>query len=241
MDMTVSASRTRRLNISQLILRAGQVAGVFDSQQPMSGRYWEQEASKARDFLQMEVDALASRGHYARFMGFYTLQLISGTSEYMIPDGYHEIVGMGAYRSPGSNSQDAETVVKSIPREEWQLLTAKESQSDRPSLYYPHLEYDQIVIYLWPTPSEAGTIRFQAIRNLGDTRDGAATLDVDPRWYAALMRQLAHTMAQSASLPIDTRVDLRATYKESMGHAVTSGPEAQPCVSYVAHPTQWSR
>lgn len=242
--MTISTSTTRRMTINKVVLRAGQMAGIWDAEQPMTGAKWTQTSSMARDFLQAIVDALTAQGVMARFVEFYTVQMVVGTFSYTLPSSVLDLVGDGAYLPAGTDTTvvvvNGETIVTSIPREKWQRLSAKDADGN-PTLYYPHKANDNLIAYVWPTPSEAGRVRFQALKHIADTNDGNATLDLQIEWWEHIMDKLAYSLAKSSSMPMEDKAVLRSDAGLTRDQAKSSSFQRQPNQFVLRHRTGWSR
>jgi hypothetical protein len=209
--MTIASSAGGRLTIEQFCLRAYQGIGLRSAQQGADDAAWQADFALARDLLDMLVNGLAVYGVQARAVTFYELTLTADTYKYTLPATALDIVDPAAYIDASqvdTSKADGETIVRLILREEWQKLGTKGS-TGRPTLCYVHRELDQIQVWLWPIPDEAGTVRFQVHRKLADVNtDGNATLDLEEYWDDYLFVALQHKLARAKALPLALQADL---------------------------------
>jgi hypothetical protein len=196
--MTLSASVGRRRTIAKTIELALKSAGLKEaSQSPSPAEY-----GLGRELLENITDALQNDGVFARVVKFYDQLLVPDTYIYTMPSWVEEVAGTAMYIDPTqpTDAADGETPVYQISREEWQTLGNKGS-SARVTKYFTDRNEDLQKVYLWQVPNEAATIRFQVVRFLADTDDGAATLDLQPFWNMYLQYALASAFREANGLP----------------------------------------
>lgn len=199
--MTVATTYARELDITRLVLRSYNLAGLMAPEQGTSGPTWDRRASLAKDFLQAILDELGACGVFARSIRMETLTLTAGTFTYDLPDEDIDVLGDGAYISASETDitkASSETPVLQKDRETWQRLGAK-SGSSRPTIFWVNRVATPIQVVVWPIPDEAGTIRFQSQRLSADVTSGTATVDLQRFWTEYLVWQLAHHLAVSAN------------------------------------------
>lgn len=197
--MTISTTRGTELTVDELLKNAMQTAGVLDTDGvPADG-----DLAYGRRQLDILLDSLQAEGVYARSVQMLEVQLTAGEAYYSISSNVIDLVGDGAYIDASNSSTkgvNGETPVQPMSREEWQGLTSK-GASGRPYKYWLNRSAVPLQVRLWPTPDEAGTIRFQANMLFADTYDGSATVDARQFWIRYLVFEMAHVYALAKSMP----------------------------------------
>ncbi len=239
--MTVATTRTRELNINQLIQHAAKTAsllGVFQSAP-------EATLSFGRDCLGLILDAMQAEGIRARAVEFDTLTLVAGQSVYPLDNDVIDVVGVAMYIDPDEtdvNHAGGETAIIPITREQWQVNSAKDAEG-RPIQMYCHRTSSPPELRVWPTPTsnDLGTVRMQVHRLAADSNDGAKTVDMERYWGLYIVYAVARELAVSHALNAN-----RVGY-----FAQTAEMYLQKCKTYSAqkakarlthsHRTGWNR
>lgn len=195
--MTISSSTGRQRSINQVCTMALKRAGLLEMTQTPR----EEVLRHARDSLETIIDALAAEGIQARATTFENLTLESGTYKYTLPSDVLDVIGDGMYIGPNQDvdKADGELLVKWISADEWHTISPKGAEGS-PLRMYVHRELDDVQVWFWPIPDEAGTVRLMVQRELADVDDGAATLDLQNYWINYLVFELAHHLAEDATL-----------------------------------------
>ncbi len=201
--MSVDTNATADFTIDSVVRNSYVLATLMDVQEPMSGVRWTARAAFGRTMLEMLVKRLEAKGKLVRAREFYNVTLVAGQSEYPLPSSLMDVYEDGAFIPPGQtiDAANGEVPVKQIDMEMWQRLSAHAAQN-RPTLYFCYRAADPLTIRVWPTPdaTNAGTIRFQVYRFLGNCTDGSKNVDLELYWRMALTFMLAGILAQSAGL-----------------------------------------
>ena len=209
--MTLSPTRGTELTIAQVVLRSYQLAGLMNTGQGTSDPTWTTKLSFGKDMLQSLLASLQNEGIFSRQTIFYYLPLTAPTSPtegtyiYAFPPTVFDVVGTGMYidtTNTDVTQATGETPVLQKDRDTWQRMSSKAAQA-RPILYYCDRTVFPVQVYLWPVPSEAGTIRFQVIQLPTDSADGNATLDLERYWMDFVLWELSSRLAIAHSLPAD--------------------------------------
>jgi hypothetical protein len=204
--MTVSASNGRRFTIAKHISIAYRSAGLLESGQTPTAS----DLSLGKDLLENVLDALEIHGVFAHAVRFYDLYLVQGQQKYTLPDWIQEVRGMAMYVNAAdvNDSEDepvgsGETQVAPISRDEWNRMSSKTAESI-PTRYWVNRDPQPPEIFLWPTPNEDDAVlRVPALRNLADTDDASATLDLERFWHRYIQYSLAAALAEAKSLPAE--------------------------------------
>lgn len=242
--MTVATTWGTRPTVDDLVLSSYQLAGLLDAQATSSAPEWPQMAAVGRRRLDFLVKHMSAEGFQARQTVFTEVLMQVGVSSYTLSDEFIDIVGDGAYIPEGTPTADAdgEIVVSRMLREDWQRLAAKGAEGIPTKHFVDHgtTSYT-ITVRVWPIPTEAGTIRFQAQRAWRDNYLGNVTVDLPDHWSLALSWNLAHELAVMNSLPLQTCGYLRARAVEYIDYAKRNSNEHGSMQVMVDHPTGWSR
>ncbi len=233
--MTTSAQSTFEFDIAKVVRMAYQVAGLMNESQPMSGDAWTAKLAMAMDFLESDLKALQASNLFVRPMDFYDLTVEAGTAQYTMPAETLDLIGDAMWLGDGS---DYELPVKPIQRDQWMRYANKDAEG-QPTSYYSDRQ-STLSVYLYPTPADAGRLRFQRHRLLANVRNGANTLDVERHWTEYLFCKLGKWLAFNASLDqkaglLDKQAD--KAYLAASQYSKQRGSQQL----YVGHRTGWNR
>lgn len=213
----------------EIITRAYQIAGLLNE----AGTPTPAQKQLGADLLGMELDALQAEGIVLRTVDIATLSLVAAQATYALPADTLDVVGTANVVRSG-----VDTPVQPMTREEWMLLSNKNSQAI-PTRYYLHRQAT-VTIYLWPVPAAETpmpTLRYQKVRLLKDTDTGARTLDLEKYWIKAILWRVAYEVATAASLPSDRMMLLKAEADGLRARAKAYNRPHGPSQVYFAHRT----
>lgn len=215
--MTVSSNYADRLTIDQIVKDAYHECGVVDLDAPNTDPGMQAKLSFGRRKLKRIVDKMPAKGMQSRFIVFHDVTLISGTYTYDLSEEYLTVVGDGQYISADDDpaAAQSETAVVQVSMDGWHSIGSKAS-TGRPTMVYPHRggTTSIVTLYLWPTPDEAGTIRFRLQRRPRSSLLGSDTPDLDEHWVSYLIWKLAAQIGPSQSVSLE-----RCTMFEQMARA----------------------
>lgn len=244
--MTIATSSSDLSIIDDLILQGYKRAGLLPLEFAIGAdSNWNARAAHGRTTLNRLVNNLAVQGFIDHFVSFYVLQLIAGTSQYDIPaaDDILNLVDNGSH-IPTSNGSEVvkttgETPVMPISRHKWNQYSSKVA-SGTPTMYYLHRNGPNLSVFLWPVPSAASKIRFQAHRIPGSSSTGSNTPDLQRHWDTWIVNALAVEFMMDAKLPAD-EVGLIRSERDSQ-LALLKSYETQNTSADVlfVHSTPWS-
>lgn len=220
--MTVSSSVGRQTTVGDMVTRAYRYAGLLHvSQTPDTS-----QATFGRELLEDVLDSLPAEGEFARAVDFYeyTLTAAEVTAEtYKLTMG-SEVLDLldPAMYIPADESDtdraDGETVMRLISIEEWHRYGAK-SPTGTPTRFMPYRVNDTLQAWVWPIPSEAGTIRFKIHRKATDADTDNVTMDLQNYWMDFVKKRLAADLANSHSLPKSSVAYLDSQAREALQKA----------------------
>lgn len=239
--MTVATTFSRELDVTTLIKRAYQLAGLMPPEAGATGPTWAPRASLAKDLLQTILDELQTEGVFARSASRIDLTLTAGTTEYFLPDNVWDVEGNGAYIAAGEDvdAASSETPVLQRDQETWQMMSAKSAEGT-PILFWVDRTTSPVKVVLWPIPDEAGTIRFISTRLLADVTQGNSTLDLERFWAQYLLWQLAHQLAISAN-KLEHGAYLAGLAAQKMQRAKAAANTHVASQIQLDHYTAWTR
>lgn len=239
--MTISTTVGTRLTIEEVCLMAYRLAGLRSVSQGTDDVQWRDEFSFAKTLLDTICDGLSIYGVFARAVSFHDVTLTSGDYDYDLPVWADSVRGPAMYIAAGQDVDAAagETVVREVDFEYWQRLSSKNA-TGRPTLFYVHREFDTLQAWLWPTPDEAGTVRFILLRALADTLDGGATIDLERYWTQYIIHELAGQLAGANGLDAKSQslLSQAAVKLDLLRNKASSRKSVQPRFS---HPSPWNR
>lgn len=239
--MTIQADVGRELNITTLIRRAYQLAGLMSAEQGTDGPQWASRSGMARDLLTVIVAEVQTAGFMTRGRNFVYQTLTQGTYTYALPDTVWDVVGNGAYIAAAETNVTAatsETPVVQRDVETWQSIGTKAGQG-RPTFFMVDRSVFPLQVRVWQTPSEAGTIRFQTYRLLSNVTDGNATVDLERYWSGYLLFELAHQLACAHSLPTDKCMYFATMAQNKKDEAKKWGNQHASTTFVIEHRTGW--
>lgn len=196
----------------------------------------EQEQAWSRKWLNVQLDAIQAEGKIIRAVEMEEVDITAGTATYTLSD---EIIDVEGDAMLIRDDDETETIVRYMPRSEWQVISNKDSQG-HPSRYYPE-KLATITVKLWPVPDFDATLRLQAVRLLRDVTATNQTLDFERHWIRYVITDLAYevAMANGQDLAFCQMLKSEAeTLKTlSRGHAKQRGPIQMVSM----HRTGWNR
>lgn len=236
--MTIATTRTRELEVGHLVTMAYRLAGLLNEHQACP----EVKAIAGRDLLETIMKHLQVYGVFARAVTLSNITLVSGTNTYNLPTDVFDVFGSAVHIESGDDPDNPEHVfaMRPVSREERQLLAAQ-AATGPPSLFYVDKTTVPNSVWLYPTPNEAGYVRFQTHRLAADSNNATATPDLERYWAQYLIWELAYQLAMANSLPIERVAMLRADAKEKL---TMCRAYATPRGSFqigLDHATGWSR
>lgn len=238
--MTVSSSAGRQRTIGEVIRNAYRYAGLLSPQQDPTA----DEMVWGQQLLQNTIDRLGAISELlARAVVFHDLAIVAGTYRYNLPATTIDAVGDGMwFDSTVVNPTQAasETPVARIARERWHSIASKDADGI-PRMFMVYRASDIVQAWVWPVPSEAGTVRLQLHRELADADVTTATLDVENFWIGYINADLARQLAESASLNRAKINALTAEAEMEIRRAKGRGSQGMPNQFTLNHKTGWHR
>lgn len=194
--MTVSSTSTFELDREKIILRAFNLAGVYDGGHALSG----DDQAMASDILGLELDDWQNDGLILKTVSRETLALVASTSTYTLASTVMDVV-VGANNMVGTvaASGGGESLVRALARHDYQTGILTKDTEGTPS----HVFIERFVplkLIFWPVPSEALTFSHQQVRLRYDMK-GGNTLDLEKRAAKAIVYCLAWQLALSKGHP----------------------------------------
>ncbi len=197
--MTVSANATLDFQRDQLITAAFRLAGVLDA----DGALVSTDAAMGADFMNLELMNLQAEGVVLRTIERPTpLALVSGTATYTLAADTID-VQLGAYDEAGMivDTTSGETMVMSMPRHEYLLISNKTSTGRPARVYIERLA--AVTLTFDPIPDDSTqTFRYSRVRLIKDMDTGAVTVDLARRWLQYVTYAVASQICLAKSIDL---------------------------------------
>lgn len=242
--MTINAVPSVPPLIDEVILDGYKKAGLLPLEFAIGAdTQWAAKAAHGRRTLTRLMNSLAMKGFLEYFVNLDVLDLVAGTHEYTLDADILNVIDDGSY-IPASNGLEeeettGETPVKPMSAFRWNQLSSKASIGT-PVHYYIERNATQLVMRLWPVPSEAGKIRFRTHRIPGSHLTGSDNPDFMRHWESWAVKALAYELMEDTKLPVEerqlTRADRDVLMEELKSYDSSNlGPDV-----FFTHTTPWS-
>lgn len=220
--MTIQTTRTDEPTVDQLCTSALEIAGIVSAGQSPQPR----NLGQARTFLGICLKDLQNYGVFARDVTFVNVTMIVGTYKYDMPTDCIDVVSNAMYIAANQTDLEkaaGETIVSKQSRDSWNRNSSKNATS-QPTLYFVNRAEVPMEAWVWPIPTETGTIRFQYQRRTADVSDGSATIDAQPYWDKTLIYLTAEMLAEAAGFDMQkvSRLAKRAKSYRTMARATAN-------------------
>lgn len=232
--MTVNSSRTTEYNIDQLVLTAHRLAGLAHISQDMTT----EQGAWGRQLLELTMKHLETLGVQVRVREFVEVTMVVGTDRYELEADVLNVTGAGAYireDEPDIEHASSELQVTLIDHMQWQQLSAKSAEGN-PTLCYVHRAGALVEIRLWPTPTEAGTLRLPVQLLYPDSTDGNKTPGTERPWAQYLTYELAWQLAESGEKSREKIGSLQGVAAQKLKECRGFSQEKVPYQMQFCHP-----
>lgn len=229
------------MTISDICYQAFVGAGLRSTNQGRADEQWRNDFDFAKRRLDLILNSLPM-DNAARVVTPVDITCVADQQSYSLATTILDVVGDGMYMQPGETAGQASgsTFMKQITYDKWLRLSEK-STSGQPTLFWVDRSADTMVVYMWQTPSEAGTVRLHGQRKLADSLDGSATLDLEEFWDHAIVSLLEAELAEAKSLPLTAIRDKRQKAQRLKDMALAKANPRPPHRARVSHATPWNR
>lgn len=240
--MAINAVPSVVPTIDEVILDAYKAAGVLPVEFGIgSDIQWSARAAHGRRTLNRLLNAYSTERFFEYFVNLDVLDLVAGTHLYTLDADILNVIDDGSYipfsNDPEEEETQGETPVKPMSAFRWNQLSSKASEGT-PVHYFIERNSSQLVMRLWPVPSEAGKIRFRTHRIPGSSSTGSDNPDFKRHWELWAVYALAYEFM--TSMPIEERQLMRAdrdiAFEKLKAYDTNNTP---PDVLFV-HTTPWS-
>ena len=182
------------------------------------------ELRTARRSLNMLMQEWANRG-----INFWTIESVSaavnaGTTSVSLDTDTVDVLEVSWRTGSGASQQDRTMTRMSM--HEW-AQTANKNATSTPSQYW----VQRIVpptLYLWPVPSEAGTLVYYKVRRLEDAGAYTNTVDLPARFLPAVTAGLAYYLSIKTPEAEGRIPFLKQHYEEQYAMAADEDRERAP-------------
>lgn len=241
--------------IDQVILDAYKKAAIIPIEFAVGAdTQWASRSAHGRRTLNRLLASLSTERYFEYFVNLDIVQLADGVSRYTLDADILNIIDDGSY-IPASNGTEeehttGETPVKPMSGYRWNQLSAKSSRGTPvhyflernpvPTLVDPNFGNYELVVHLWPIPSEAGKIRFRTHRIPGSSSTGNHNPDFKRHWENWAVYALAYEFMTDSSMPLEERQLIRADRDRAFELLKSYDTNNTPPDVVFAHSTPWS-
>jgi hypothetical protein len=242
--MAINAVPSSAPIIDEVLLDAFKKAGLLAIEYGIgSDVQWGAKAAHGRRTLNRLLASYSTVRFFEYFVNLDVLDITAGTSLYTLDADILNIVDDGSYVSGihdrGDEATTGETPVKPMSGFRWNQLSSKASEG-RPVHYFIERNQSQLVMRLWPVPSETGQIRFRTHRIPGSSSTGSNNPDFMRHWEQWAVYALAYEFMTDGSMPLDERKLMRADRDVAFELLKSYDTNNTPPEVLFVHSTPWS-
>lgn len=242
--MSIAATPSAVTTIDAIILDSYKKAGVLPIEFEIgSDVQWNARAAHGRRTLNRLLNSFSTHRYFEYFVNLDVIDLTAGDHQYTLDADILNIVDDGSYipasNDPEEEETSGETPVKPISAWRWNQLSSKASQGT-PVQYFIERNASQLVLRLWPVPSEAGKIRFRTHRIPGSSSTGSDNPDFNRHWELWAVYALAYEFSTDTSMPREDRLLLRADRDDAFEQLKAYDTNNTPPDTVFVHSTPWS-
>lgn len=234
--MTISANRTRELDINTIVQRAMQLAGLMNPQQSTSDPTFAPYRGMALDFLEAICKGVQAEAVIERHVILDPCVVTAGNPVTAPSVGGMAMLGTAMFKRTGDTIALPVTFVDLAT---YQAIPDKTVESDYPSMA---LFYRQPAptINLWPVPQVDGILTVQAHILAANVDNASETVDFERHWTGYFMWELAYYLSTSGTMDLPSRMALRAEARRHFEVASSYSHSLLPVQVRLGHKTPWS-
>lgn len=246
--MAINATPATVPIIDEVILDGYRKAGLLPVDYGIgSDIQWTAKAAHGRRTLNRLLAAFSTERFFEYFVNLDYLQLVVDDNRYTLDADILNVIDDGSY-IPALNGVEVEltsgeTPVKPMSGFHWNQLSSKTARGT-PVHYFiernVQLTGQAIEIRVWPTPSEAGKIRFRTHRIPGSSSTGSDNPDFKRHWELWAIYALAYEFMSDGSMPLDERQLMRADRDQAFDRLKSYDTNNTPPDVIFTHMTPWS-
>lgn len=226
--MTISASRTRELNINTICARAMQLAGLMNPQESTSAPQFAPKLAMAMDFLDTICKDIQSSAVMERHTTRASAVVTALSPTVTLTSSVSAVLGDMMFLATGDTT---ETPVIQIDLHAYSAISDKTSQGT-PTLGYVSRQPVPTVT-LWQVPDTNGALWYVQHVLAADVSLATDTVDFERHWTAYLMWKLAFWLSTSAGG--SGRRDLNTEAEKLFETAASYSASHQPIQMRVSH------
>jgi hypothetical protein len=242
--MAINASPYSMPIIDEVILDGFKKAGLLPLEYGIgSDVQWTAKAAHGRRTLNRILAASSTERYFEYFVNLDVLDLTDDVNQYSLDADILNLIDDGSYipfsNDPEEEKTAGETPVKPISGFRWNQLSAKKSRGT-PVHYFIERNQAQLIIRIWPTPSENGKIRFRTHRIPGSSSIGSDNPDFKRHWELWAVYALAYEFMADGSMPLEERQLMRADRDKAFELLKSYDTNNTPPDVVFVHSTPWS-
>lgn len=246
--MAINATPASVPIIDEVVLDGYRKAGILPLDYGIgSDVQWSAKAAHGRRTLNRLLAAFSTERYFEYFVNLDYLQLVVDENRYTLDADILNVIDDGSY-IPALNAAEVEittgeTPVKPMSGFQWNQLSGK-SASGTPVHYFIERNLQvtgqAIELRVWPTPDEAGKIRFRTHRIPGSSSTGSDNPDFKRHWELWAVYALAYEFMADGSMPLEERQLMRADRDQAFERLKSYDTNNTPPDVIFTHMTPWS-
>ncbi len=242
--MSVSTSVSTLLTVDEYILDAYKKSGLLPIESDIGfDTSWNAKAAHGRKILNRLIEGLSNEGFLEHFITKEIVQMVVGQESYSMDPETLNIKDVGSY-IPAYNGVEVletsgETPVHPYSKYQWQQLSAK-SSTGTPTRYFLERNGSDLILHIWPVPSEAGKIRFFVQRIPASNSVGSDNVDLKRHWGDWIVHALAYQLMTDTKMPLEERALMRKDRDDILDKIKTMDTSNEPPDVIFCHSTPWS-
>lgn len=226
--MTISASRTRELDINTICARAMELAGLKNPQESTSAPQFAPKLAMAMDFLDTICKRIQATAIIERHTTRASAAVTASNATVTLTASVSAVFGNMMFLASGDT---VELPVVQIGIEAYQGIVDKTAEGT-PTMGYVSRQPTPTVT-LWPVPNASGTLTYVQHILAADVSNASETLDFERLWTAFFMWELAFWLSTSAGG--SGRRALRDEAREMFEEAASYSRAQRPIRMHVMH------
>lgn len=191
--MTISATRTRELDINQICASAFEIAGLKNPVESTTAPQFAAKLASAMVFLDTICKRIQSYVRMERHTTRATAAVTATVATVNLSSSANSVIGDLMFKVTGS---DLETPVCQIALETYHAILDKTSVGTPVQAYISRQPTP--VATLWQVPSESGTLAYLQHVLAADVSVASETVDFERHWTAYLIWELAAWLSMGA-------------------------------------------
>lgn len=234
--MTISASRTRELDISAIVKRAMQTAGLMEPGASTTDPLFGPRREMAMDMLDSICKSIQNEAVIDRHVVRTTAPVLATIASVTLSTSTMMLLGNVMFAVTG---ETYETPLRVISVDDYNNIGDKTTDG-RPSVAFFNRQPTP-TLTLWPVPDANGTVTYEYHTLAADVSLETDTVDFERHWSQFFIWELAHQLLFASGVDLDRCSYARKRAGELLETAKAYSRNHQELRFVTTHRTPWSR